>query len=141
MDLVRELYEAARRLNACKLFTGQETFEGMMRVFLTPQGIEFCIKNDFPDRSYLQPIKEQNVSEMGIWIDAGEMTLRNERTVVLIGDCNFNLEYDTLEYPCKVVLMKGARAKIVAGGFSVIRIEAQEGCIYKVKKGRLAVVK
>ena len=78
---------------------------------------------------------------MGIWIDAGVKKLKNERIVVLIGDCDFKLVYDTLEYPCKVVLMKGARAKIVAGGFSVVRIEAQEGCIYKVKKGRFAVVK
>lgn len=141
MDLIKELYEAAQPLNACGLFTGQETFEDMIKVFLTPQGIEFCIKNDFPDKSYLRPIKERNVSEMGIWIDAGEKELRNERIVVLVGNCNFKLVYDTLEYPCKVVLMKGARAKIIARGFSVVKIEAQEGCEYKVKKGRFAVVK
>lgn len=128
MDIVKKLYKAARPFGPCGMFRGTESFRELMELFLSPQGIEFCMENDFPPAGYLQAVREAGASEMGIHIDEGKGTARNARIIALVGDTDFELFYDTLEYACKVVLMKGARCTIHASGYSVVSVSAQPGC-------------
>lgn len=128
MDIVKQLYKDSRPFKPCSLFKGTETFREMMNLFLTPQGIEFCIANDFPSRGRLRAIKEAGVSEMGIWIDEGVKRAENARIAVLIGNTEGDLYYDTLDYPCRVVLMKGAKCTVHASGYAVVSVTAQDGC-------------
>ena len=44
----KEFFEIANRLGACRLLHGTENKEELMRLLLTPQGTEFCTKNNFP---------------------------------------------------------------------------------------------
>lgn len=140
MDIVRHIFLEAKRFRPCKLFKGNETLEELMGLFLTPQGIEFCIVNNFPSRDILSRLKEYHLVRMGIHIDGGKKRLKNARLVVLAGDCNYTLEYDTLDYPCKVVLLHGARAEIKASGYAVVKIEKQAGCECIIYKSDNAIV-
>ena len=42
----KEFFEIANRLGACRLLHGTENKEELMRLLLTPQGTEFCTKNN-----------------------------------------------------------------------------------------------
>lgn len=128
MDIVKQLYKDARPYKPCKLFRGDETFRELMELFLSPQGLEFCIAHDFPRNDRLRAIKEAGASGMGVWIDAGKKRAENARIIVLVGKTDFNLHYDTLEHACRVVLMKGARCTLHASGYAVVSVLAQEGC-------------
>lgn len=140
MDLVRQLFKDARPFKPCALFRGDETFDEMMQLFLSPQGLEFCVSHDFPRRERLQALKEAGISSLGIHIDEGRGKAVNALICVLVGDTDFELEYDTLDYACRVVLMKGARCVIKAGGYSVVSVLAQKGCeVVKVVSGHAIV--
>jgi len=128
MDIVKQLYKDAQPFKPCRLFRGTETFREAMELFLSPQGLEFCIAHDFPRRGRLQAIREAGAEKMGIWIDAGHKRAENARKIVLVGDTEGELYYDTLEYACQVVLMKGARCVIHASGYAVVSVLAQDGC-------------
>jgi len=130
MTIVEKLYEAAKPYHPCNLFKGTETLDELLQVLLTPQGWEFCIKYDFPGNEQLGLLKTYINEDMDIYIDAGHKSLRNHKLVILAGDCDFRLEYDTLEHPCRVVLLKGARARIRANGYAVVAVNAAEGCTY-----------
>ena len=41
-------YEMARKLEACKMFTGEESMEEMINLMFSPQGAEFLTENNFP---------------------------------------------------------------------------------------------
>ncbi|MCQ2299697.1 MAG: hypothetical protein MJZ81_06200 [Bacteroidales bacterium] len=129
MDISRTLYEEARRFSPCSLFRGNETGEELMDLFASPQGTEFCMKHDFPSMARFRAFGGDMAEKRGIYIDSGARRLKNARIAILVGDCDFDLEYDTMEHPCKVVLMKGARARVSASGYSVVKIERQEGCL------------
>lgn len=140
MDIVKQIYLEAKPFKPCRLFDGTETLEELMNLFLTPQGIEFCISNNFPSRDILSRLKEHNLTRMGIHIDGGRKTLKNQKIVVLAGDCDYMLEYNTLSHACKVVLLHGARAKIRASEFSVVKVEKQNGCRCDIEKSDYAIV-
>lgn len=52
----KEFFEIANRLGACRLLHGTENKEELMRLLLTPQGTEFCTKNNFPSMVQLRII-------------------------------------------------------------------------------------
>lgn len=139
--LVRRLYEEAIPFGPCEYFTGDESLMELMRKFLTAKGAEFCIKNDFPSDTLCDALKREDLAGIGIYIDAGKQSLRNPMRIALVGACEFNLFYDTAAYPCRVILMKGARAHIKAGGYSVVAIQAQDGCRYDIQTSDNAIVR
>lgn len=141
MDIVERIYNSAKPFHPCGLFTGRESLEEMLEVFLSPQGLEFCVAHDFLVKADLQALKAMSLEDWGIWIDAGRKASQNARIVVLVGDCDFTLSYDTLEHPCRVVLLKGAKAQISASGYAVVSVSAQKGCSYSVNVKDHAVVR
>lgn len=141
MQLVKDLYEAARPLKPCRLFTGQETLKELIQKFKTPQGIEFCLAKDFPQDRFIPELKKHGLEVFDVHIDAGRQTEYNPKCIVLVGNTDFTIFCDTLSHACKIVLMKGARARIKALGYAVVSIEAQEGCKYDVDKSEHAIVK
>ena len=141
MDAIVEMiYRAALPYHPCGQFTGRESLRGLMRKFLTAAGAEFCLRNDFPPRDICTMLKGEKVYEMGVFVDAGAKEIRNAERIAIVGASEFTLEYDTIEYPCRVILMKGARAHIKARGFSVVAIQAGKDCTYDIEKSGHAIV-
>lgn len=127
--IIKQIYEQARQLGACELFTGKEqTLEDIVGLFKTPQGIEFCIEHHFPNMATFRLFKPYEVQRFGIYIDAGTITLTNPERVILIGRTTATVNCDTLAAH-KVILLHGASAVINASRWAVVGTTVEPGCI------------
>lgn len=124
--MANRMYEVADRLAVCDLFKGTESVEELAKIFKSPQGIEFCLSANFPNISTFRLFKKDGVAKYGVFIDAGSITLKNPKTVVLIGKTNATIECDTCESHT-VVTMHGASATVIAGGWAVVHTETGIG--------------
>ncbi len=126
--IIRQLYAQATLLGACDLFTGQEeTIEELVKLFTSPQGLEFCIENHFPNIVTLRLFKEYGVEQYGIYIDAGVITLENPERVVLIGKTSATVNLDTLARH-EITFMHGAKGQVNASKWAVARVKIGQGC-------------
>ena len=123
----RALFNMAEKYRACTMFKGTEDLEQIIRLFTSPQGVEFCQKYHFPDITTLRRFKQYDVERYGIYIDAGHIRLKNERTVVLIGKTSACLSYDS-NGRHEVILMHGAQASIQASAWAVVFVSGEHGC-------------
>lgn len=121
------LFNVAAKYRACNMFKGNESLEQIIRLFTSPQGIEFCLNHHFPDIGTIRRFKQYGVERYGVYIDAGRIRLANERTVVLIGNTSACLSYDA---PCRhdVILMHGAQVSIHASAWAVVSVAGEDGC-------------
>lgn len=126
--LIKQIYAQARLMGACNLFTGRErTLDDIVKLFLTPQGMEFCIKNHFPNTATFRQFKKQGVERFGIYIDAGVITLKNPRKAVLIGRTSATINCDSIERH-EVFLLHGAKAVVNASKWAVVATTVEQGC-------------
>lgn len=126
--IIEKTYKEARKLHSCPLFTGKESFAELMRLFLSPQGIEFCQKNHFPGMGLMLEFKAQGASDYGIYIDSGKMYLSDAEKICLVGNTEAELIYNDPAKRHVVILMHGAKAHITATGFAVVFVYAENGC-------------
>ncbi len=126
--IIEKTHKKARKLHSCQMFTGKESFGELMSLFLSPQGIEFCQKNNFPDMALMREFKAQGAGLYGIYIDAGDIRLSDTETVCLAGNTNAELSFDDPMGKHVVVLMHGAKANITASGYSVVFVYATKDC-------------
>ena len=127
-EVLRQIYTQAKLLGACPLFKGTEqTVEEIVRLFLTPQGIEFCMKNHFPNLATFRLFRAHDVEKYGIYIDAGAITLKNPSRAILIGRTTATIFCDTTERH-EVILLHGAKAIVSAAKWAVARVQAEQGC-------------
>ena len=126
-SIIGKIYAQAAQMGACDRFTGEEDLEALIRLFLSPQGIEFCIKNHFPNMAAFRLFKPCGVERYGIYIDAGDITLKNPDRAVLIGRTNATVKCDTLERH-EVCLLHGAKAVVNASGWAVVFTTVEPGC-------------
>lgn len=127
--IIKQIYQQAKQLGACSLFTGRErTVEDIVALFTSPKGLEFCIEHHFPNMATLRLFKPYGVERFGIYIDAGAITLTNPSRVILIGRTSATVECDTLDEH-KVVLLHGASAVINASRWAVVGTTIERGCM------------
>lgn len=126
--IIKQIYRQARLLGACHLFTGKErTLEDIVRLFTTPQGIEFCAGKHFPNMATFRLFKPHNVERFGIYIDAGTITLNNPERAIVIGRTSAIINCDTLASH-EVILLHGAKAVVNASGWAVCVTTVETGC-------------
>lgn len=129
-QLISNLYLQAQHLGACDLFTGKErTFDDIARIFLTPQGQEFCIKHRWPSLTTFRAIRAtvgaEEMASFGIYVDAGNIRMHNPepRKVVLIGRTTATINCDGCER-YQVTMMHGAKAVVNAAKWAVVATES-----------------
>ncbi len=120
------LEETARLLEECKMFSGSETPEELMRLFISPQGLEFCLAAGFPSLATIRLFKPLNPERLGIYIDAGQITLDNPGCAVLVGRTNATVRCSTLARH-EVTAMHGATATVIASGWAVVHTQSGAG--------------
>lgn len=120
------MHEVARKLAACTLFTGKEDIPELARLFTSPQGLEFCLAANFPNLATFRLFKNSNPERYGIYIDAGDITLHNPKTVVLIGRTTATIHCNKCQNST-IVTLHGATATVLASGWAVVRTEAGIG--------------
>ncbi|MEG1554167.1 MAG: hypothetical protein RR363_04015 [Rikenellaceae bacterium] len=113
------VFNKAVSMGACALYTGKEDMNELARLFFTPQGQEFCVNHNFPDYPTFQMLKSDEFEQEGIYIDE-DVRLANKAKVGLIGDTYAELVYTDPNKRHEVILMYGAKAKIVARDWAVV---------------------
>lgn len=124
----RSLPNLAEKYRKCSMFKGTEDVQGIIRLFSTTQGIEFCMDYHFPNlatmrlfKPYLDPVRH------GIYLDAGAATIDNPSKVILIGRTTATINCSSLDRH-DVILMHGAKAVINASDWAVVFVNAEQGC-------------
>ena len=128
-SVIKNIYAQAKLLGCCPLFKGTEDLQGIIRLFTTTQGLEFCMTHHFPNIATLRLFKKHNVERYGIYIDAGAITLNNPKRAILIGRTSATINCSEIERH-EIVLLHGARANINASKWSVVFVKAEQGCAY-----------
>lgn len=116
-------HEVARKLASCKMFAGYEDLEDIVRLIFSPQGIEFMTSFDFPNIDTFRKFKPYNPERFGVYIDSGHISLSEARNVFLVGDTTAELKYHQTAQN-RVHLMCGARATLIASGYSIVKVES-----------------
>ena len=118
----RHDYETARKLGACQMFTGEESMEEMIRLMFSPQGAEFLTTYGFPDLATFRKFRKYHPERFGVYIDSGEIALRDAKNIFLVGNTTARLKYAQTQGN-RLILMCGASARVDASGYSVLKIE------------------
>jgi hypothetical protein len=122
----KPLVDAQRSFKGCTMFSGNENFDEIVDLLLSIQGIEFCVKNNFPELEYFERFDIKKASEKGIYINAGTIELENQETVLLVGKTDAVLKYNNLDKAYRVILMHNATAEITADNYAVVSFTGDE---------------
>lgn len=134
-------FDLAGKLNACQMFKGDESIEELVELMFSYQGIEFLthLGGGFPDLAVFRKFKRFSPEKLGVYIDAGQITLKNPEKAFLVGNTVAVLQYDELKAK-RLVMMHGAKATVEASGWAVVRIDTDGTCNVDVKKADHAKV-
>ena len=122
MKAIDEILQGALTLGACNKSNGVTDWRTLVWLFFTPQGIEFCEKNNFPTLEMFKKIKE-DVEAYNVFVDAGVQKRSNDSCVALIGPkTKGELIYDDNSKVHKVIVMHGAKVDIVTRNYAVVRL-------------------
>lgn len=115
--------DVAKKLQVCTMFHGDETLEELVELLFTPQGIEFISNFNFPTLSICRQFKKYDTQRLGVYIDAGEITIEERQRVLLIGNTTATLKYSQTRAN-NVCVLHGASAMIEAAGYSVVKVDS-----------------
>jgi len=107
--------------------------ENLSRLFFSHSGRKFCKENKFPPL-HLFKHKEKEIVRHGFFVDAGEIILANDPNVGLIGSTTGILFFTDNTKVYKIILMHGAKAKILASNYTVLLIANIDGCEVEIQK-------
>lgn len=123
------IYVQAKKLGICPVMKGGENTEELIRLFFTPQGVEFCSKHNFPSMSELEPFRGIKAERNGFYINT-PVIAKNLEKIALFGiETVAELEYDDPTKRHEVVVMHGASVKIKASGYAVVFVTNAGGTV------------
>ena len=122
----RSLFNMAEKYRVCSMFKGTETLEQVLKLFSSPQGIEFCTKRSFPTIEMCRKFKGPTAENLGIYVEE-DVKIQNRPLVILVGNCRAELEYSIPGERYQVVLMHGATAHIKASNWAVVFVNKDGG--------------
>lgn len=117
------MHRVAEKLAGCTLFKGTENVAELTRLFTSPQGREFCLAANFPNLDAFRQFKSFGPERYGFYIDAGDITLTDPETAVLIGNTTATIRCDKCQRNT-IVAMHGAKATVLASGWAVVHAES-----------------
>ena len=124
--MYEELFRKAKELGVCGRLHGTEDKKRLLRLLCTPQGVEFCTKNLFPDIAMCRVFKGELAEKMGVFVET-DVTAQNLPFVFLVGKCHAELEYTDSKKLHQVILMHGATANIKASNWAVVSVNTDGG--------------
>lgn len=117
--------DVAQKLRVCTMFHGDETLEELVELLFSPQGIEFMTSFGFPTLSTFRQFKKYDMQTLGVYIDAGNITLAEQQRALLVGNTIATLKYSKTRAN-NVCVLHGATAMIEAAGYSVVKVDADK---------------
>lgn len=128
MDIAKIVTEGIKAHRACNIFVGGSV-EQLAKELFTAQGIEFVLNTHYPGLREFQKLQEsKDLKQYGIYVDCGNIELSDENAVCLIGNTNAIVKCSKTE-AYRVYTLNGARAYIHASGYSVVRVEKDDGSV------------
>lgn len=127
-----KIIEDAIKLGACEKAKDVKDLQSLAKLFFSPQGREFCLKNNYPDLEAFRSLED--AGKYNVFIDRG--VEKNNEDIALINS-HGKLKFNNPNKPYLVILMHGASAEINIENYSVVRIE---GIGATVKKDKTSVV-
>ena len=121
---VNEILRNAVKLGACEASGKATDWKSLAWLFFSPQGIEFCMKHNYPSLDVFRQM-DGVISSLGVYVD-NACNVTNE-DVALVGESQSELHFSGTDRPYKVILMHGAKAEIYAGMYAVVKIENISG--------------
>ena len=136
----RSLHNVAEKYRQCNIFKGTErTIDELAYVFMSTQGLEFCVRYRFPNLATFRLFKGHSVEKYGIYIDAGVITLKNPARAILIGRTSATVNCDECKQH-EIVLLHGARAVVNASKWAVASVTASVGCSFIKNTSENAII-
>lgn len=119
---IKKAYSQAKKFKSCELFTGNENYSNITELMFTPQGIEFCTKYNVPTIEVFRQHKiiTSELERKGLFINAGEIELKNVQNIWLVGETTAKIIIDNTKVGYQIVLMHGAKAEIFADNYAVV---------------------
>ena len=139
MNTVKEIMMAALQKGACDKSYGVSDWKTLVWLFFTPQGIEFCEKNNFPPIETFREMSN-DIANYCVFVDTKNVKRSNDTNIALIGNTNAELVFYDNTRVHKVILMHGARAIIVARNYAVIRLINIRNCHVEINKDKTSVI-
>lgn len=135
----KDVITDAVKLGACSGSNGVTDWKSLCWLFFTPQGREFCEENEFPSIEMFRQMKD-NVSDFGVYVDAGDMDRSNDTNIAIVGDTCANLVFDDNTKVHKVILMHGAKANITVSNYTVVLLVNVRDCEANINKDETSVI-
>ena len=126
LGTIWKIHEQCECIGGCESFTGNESLDELVSLFLSDAGIDFCIRNHFPNTSTFRLFRDFGLEKYGIYIDAGDIEIVNPDKVVIIGrttaivKCSSGGRHE-------VITLNGGKAIISASRWAVVVVKAQAG--------------
>lgn len=121
---VKDIMVEAHALGACAKSQKATDWKSLAWLFFSPQGREFCAKHNYPAIDAFREMKD-SVASHGVFVESP--VERTNEDVALIGAGDSVLRFKGTDRPYKVILMHGAKAKIYAGTYAVVKVENISG--------------
>lgn len=118
-------YDVAGKLSQCTMFHEDENLESMCSLIFTPQGAEFITTYGFPDIDTFRKFKRYRPERYGVYIDCGRIELSDPKNACLVGNTTATINCAETAGN-RIIALCGARATVVASGYSVVKIEKDE---------------
>lgn len=118
---VHKIITEAVRNGACEKSAGTTDWKTLVWLFFTPQGTEFCAEHNYPAIDQFRAMSE-NVRKFGVFVDAGEIAEYDPDRIGVIGATEATLTYTDPSSVHKVIVMHGARVRLIVGNYAVVRL-------------------
>lgn len=137
---IDEIMKSAAQLGACSGSGKVSDWKSLVWLFFSPQGREFCEEKNFPELPMFREMKRHGISELGVFVDEGNVCRSNDKDIALVGDTCGELKFDENNVVHKIILMHGAKARIKASNYAVLLIVNIGGCEVEIDKDKTVVV-
>jgi hypothetical protein len=134
----KTIHKQLSKYKHCDKVTGKETLDDLATLLFTPQGIEFCIDNKFPNIDDVRKLDKDFCKRHNIVVDdyfEGE----NINRIAVFGKSNVVLRFNNLDCSYHILAMHGARVKVVAENYAVVFINSRDADIIIDKRDNAKV--
>jgi hypothetical protein len=121
MDRINNIKLDALNNGACDKICEVTDYASLVKLFFSPQGREFCEKNNFPTLEYFKAIAK-DVKPYNVFVDMSYLELYNRPYVALVGKTHARVVARGVDTVYTIILMHGASAVIDAGHYAVVKI-------------------
>lgn len=141
-NIGKDLARQGKKLGMCLEYYKQvkETEEKgkLIGLYVSPKGLEFCLKNDIPTQDYIRNNFKGSIEDFGVHIDE-EIKTENKRKLVLLGTCTGIVEIKDFNV-CELFIKHDSEIVLCAHDYAFVVVEMYENANLTVIAGDNAKV-